>query len=250
MANQKNKDILKRKNQDAVIYRAMIDMFIVIVALILLRLVDNSYSTPAGFDVWRGAFRWISLAGAAIAAAGVVLTLLKKAPKSSVWLLCGGAIIAVIGLLLFRYWVSPIPWLTFLTIAGGALYLVWLLYPNDFFLLAFLTTGCGSAFYLHGKGGLGLTVIALYCLMAVLLALSAWATRKAAQSNGIFRFANLRFRLFSVKGTPIPLYLCCAVWAACIAASLLIGSVFAYYCVYVAAGLLFVAACYYTIKLD
>ena len=33
-------------------------------------------------------------------------------------------------------------------------------------------------------------------------------------------------------------------------ASILLGSAFAYYCVYAAAGALFIAACYYTIKLD
>ncbi len=250
MANKQENELQKQKKQDTVIYRALIDMLIAIALFVFLRIVNRSYSTPGGFDVWREAFRWISIGGAALAAVGVVLKLMKKAPRLAAWLLCVGAAIGVIGLLLFRYWVSPIPWLYFITIAGGALYLVWLLYPHDFFLIAFLTTCCGGAFYLHGKSGLGLTVIALYGVMAVLLVLSFLATRKAAQASGIFRSGKLRFRLFAAKGTPVPLYLCCAVWLACIAGALLIGNAFAYYCVYVAAGALFIAACYYTIKLD
>ena len=100
------------------------------------------------------------------------------------------------------------------------------------------------------KNGLGLLVIALYCVMAVLLVVSFLLTRKAAQASGVCRVGKLRFRLFASKGTPIPLYLCSAVWVACIAASILLGSAFAYYCVHAAAGALFIAACYYTIKLD
>lgn len=250
MANNRDKELNKRKNQDTVIYRAMIDIFIAVAMLVLLRIVNRNYSTAGGFEGWRSAFRWVSVAGAAIAAVGAVLLLLKKAPRLRAWLLCVGAAVAVIGLLFFRYWVAPVPWLYFFTIAGGALYLVWLLYPHDFFLFAFLTTGCGGVFYLHGKNGLSLLVIAFYCVMAALLLCGFLATRKAAQAGGICRFGKLRFRLFGSKGTPIPLYLCCAVWAACILAALLIGSAFAYYCVYAAAGALFIAACYYTIKLD
>lgn len=239
-----------RKKQDAVIYKAMLDMLITVIVLMLLRLINRHYSTSGGFEAWREAFRWISVGGAAVAAAGLILMLLKKKPTLAAWLLCVGAAVAAVALLFFRYWVSPLPWLTFLTVAAGALYLVWLLYPHDFFLVALLTTGCGGAFYLHGKNGLGLTVSLLYAVMAILLVLSFLAARKASGNSGVFRSGKLRFRLYNAKGTPVPLYLCCAVWAACIAAALALGGVFAYYCVYVAAGALFIAACYYTIRLD
>ena len=250
MANKQEKELQKRKNQDTVIYRAIIDILLAVAALVLLRFINNNYSKPINQDSWREAFRWIAFGGAAITAAGVVLLFLKKAPRVASWLLCVGAVIAAVALLLFRFWYTPIPWLTYLTIAGGSLYLVWLLYPHDFFLIALLTTLVGTSFYLHGKFGPGNTVIALYVISSVLLVLSFLMTRKAAQHSGVFRFKALRFRLFASKGTPLPVYLCCAIGAACVVASLLLGSTFAYYCVYVAAGALFIAACYYTIKLD
>ena len=253
MANKNKKPV--NKKEDSVIYKAMIDMGILIVFFLLLQWVKNDYSNPQHYEAWSCAVKWIAIVCAPLTVAGIVVSFLDKKHRAC-WL-AGAAGALVLGLACLALYLFTdlivLPYLYFVLVAGCALYLIWLLYPADFFTIALLTTACGGTFYLHGHSeGLGTSVLACYVICILLLAAALLLTKKAAAHDGklICKKSGKAFRFYSGKAGATPVYITNAVWLACIIAALLIGPVFAHYCVYAAAGYLFIAACYYTIRLN
>ena len=242
-----------RKTEDSVIYKAILDLAIVSVGVMLLQLIGKHYGYADSYTAWNAAFRWISIISAILFAGGAVLTVSKKTGLQKLGLI-GAAVFGVLSVCtwsLFKFWYVPLPYLYFFLIAGCVLYLIDLLYPRDFTLIAVLATAAGGVFYLHGWQGIAsLTTLVLYLVVAAALLLSVVLAMKAAKRSGTVVIGKRTYRLFSGRSGPIPLYLTVTILAACITASLFFGGAFAYYCTYAAAGGLFIAACYYTIRLD
>lgn len=242
----------KQKPVDNTIYKAMIDMAAVCVCLFLLGFIDRNYPHHEKFLRWMEVFKWLSIGSAVVTVAGVVMCFLKKPVLKTVgiWVAASFAVVAASCFALYEFWYEAIPYLYFLVIAAGALYLIWLLYPHDFFLISLVTTLAGGAFYNHGQGYLGTSSILLYAVLAVLAVGIMVLTHLASRKNGVLSLKGKTIRLYMGKNGAVPLYLTCAILLACIVASVLLGSTFAFYCVYAAVGGLFIAACYYTIRLN
>ena len=66
----------------------------------------------------------------------------------------------------------------------------------------------------------------------------------------MFVLGKTRFLMFSSKYTPTLHYLICGLWLVCIAAALLLGGLFSYYCMFAAIAVEFIAAVYYTFQLN
>jgi len=249
----KQKPVKKQTPTDNTIYKAMVDMGILIICIFLLQFIGKNYPRLDKSLEWEAAFKWISIAAAAPTLVGVGLLFTKKKGLkilgTTLALTCGA--VAAASFALYQFWFFAIPYLYFFVIAGCALYLVYILYPHDFFLISFITTATGAAFYRHGQAGYtGRATIALYVLLAFLSVGILVLTYMAARKNGTVCVKGKTLRIFAVKNGATPLYLTGAILLACIAASLVLGSVFAFYCVYAAVGGLFIAACYYTIRLS
>ena len=251
--NKKEMAAKKKKADDNLIYKAMIDLAILCAAVFLLSLLENTYAAADGFIRLEPVFKWAAIVCAPLAVIGIVTALLTKGKKRK-WAIAGAVVFAVLGLIffaLFRFWVTPIPLLRFVFIAGCALYLIWLLYPADFTVLVFLTLCAGASFYLHKNAGYFSTlVICAYAGTVVLCVLALAAAASAAKKQGRLTVFGKTFRLYSGAAGPLPLCLTAVVWPICIVAALIFGAPFAYYALYVAAGYAFIAACYYTIKLN
>ena len=253
--NPKKKEAAVKKKQadDNLIYKAMIDLAILCAAVFLLNLLDNVYATASGFLRLEPVFKWAAIACAPLAVAGIVAAVLTKGKKRK-WAVAGAIVFTALGLIcfaLFWFWVTPIKLLQFMFIAGCALYLIWLLYPADFTVLVFLTICAGASFYLHRNAGyLSTLVICAYAATIALCFLAFAATFLAAKKSGKLTVFGKPIRLYSGSAGPLPLYLTAVVWIVCTAAALIFGSSFAYYALYAAAGYAFIAACYYTIKLN
>jgi len=246
------KDIA-HKPQDNTIYKAMGAMGFLCIGILLLQVLKNHYTTLDEILALRPIFGWCAIVGLAAAVVGLVMVFLKKEAvrKAGIITLAAGAAAAAVFGGLYSYLNSAISYLYFFIIAASALYLVWLLYPHDFCLLATLATLSGGIFYLHGQRGYTSTLtVVLYLVLVVLILGTILICQKAAKNNGILTLFGKTWRLFSAKSGIMPLYLACAILLACIVAALLLGSTFAFYCVYAAVGGLFVAACYYTIRLS
>ncbi len=251
MGKQKQNPV--KKPEDSIMYKAAIALAILVAGFFLLQLIDRNYGMPDAYERWNLAFKWSATISAVLFAAGTVTAVFGKGVlrKAGMAVAVTFAVLAVSAWLLFKFWYAPIGYLYFFLIAGCALYLVSLIYPKDFTAIATLAAAAGAVFYFHGKQGyLNTTGIVLYVLVSVLLLAAMVLTWKAAAHGNTITIAGKPLRLFRGKAGPIPLYLTGAIGAACIIACLLLGSTFAYYCTYAAAGGLFIAACYYTIRLD
>ncbi len=241
------------KPQDNTIYKAMAAMGFLCVGILLLQVLKNNYTSLEDIVANRPIFRWVAIGGLAAAVAGLIMVFLKKPAvrMTGIGVLAAGIVVAVACGSLYVYLTVAISYLYFFVIASSALYLIWLLYPHDFCLLATLATLSGGAFYLHGQRSYTSSItVLLYLILAVLILATVVICQKAAKNDGVLTCKGQTLRLFSGKAGTMPLYLTCAILLACIVAALILGSTFAFYCVYAAVGGLFVAACYYTIRLN
>ena len=254
-AKAKQKQVYKQKPVDNTIYKAMADMGIVCVLLFLLQYAEKCYYYPPLWGKLSPILPYLMAVSAVLAVAGVVLALLARGKK----LLRGVGITATLTFaylaggcyMMFNHWASAMSILYFVAIAGGCLYLIWILYPHDFFLISLLSTLSGAAFYLHGQqGDTSTKMIIAYCGLIALSILALGLTVLAGKNGGLLRWGKKHFRLFVGKQGAMPLYLACSINLACLAACIFLGSIFAYYCVFAAVGGLFVAACYYTMGLN
>lgn len=251
MGKQKQSPV--RKPEDSIMYKAAIALGILCAGFFLLQLIDRQYGMADLYDSWNLAFKWSSIVCAVLFAAGLAAALAGKGMLRKVGIAAGAvfALLAAASWSLFRFWYEPIGYLYFFLIAGCVLYLISLLYPKDFTVIASLITASGAVFYLHGKQVIASTgTVILYVLIAFALLVLSVLTWKAVANGSTVTIGNKTLRLFRGKAGPLPLYLTVAITAALIIACLLLGGTFAYYCTYAAAGGLFIAACYYTIRLD
>ncbi len=251
----KKKPVAKQKPVDNTIYKAMIDMAIVAVVFVILQIIEKNYQDFNTFTEWNNAFGLITAISAVLAIAGGITALIGRKNKTlrNVALAVGVsfALISAGSFQLYIKWFTALPLLNFVTIAGGCLYLIWILYPHDFFLISLLSVLSGAAFYRHGQAGASnMSTTGLYVILLLLTAAVLVLTFLAAKKGGLVSIRNKHLRLFMGKKAAMPLYLACSINAACLLASLLLGAGFAFYCVYAAVGGFFVAACYYTMGLN
>lgn len=252
MIDMAKKEVSAAKPADNMIYKALLDAVILCIGIFLLQYIGRNYVMTDRFIAWNeglGVAAWVALAVGVI---GAGLAFVKQATVKKI-----GVVAAAVGLVLaaafgaLHQTYEAMPYLYFVLIAGCSLYLIYLLYPLDFFLIATLTTLSGGAFYLHGQSSsTGKSDIILYAVIIVLAIAALVTAHKAAMNNGVIPFGKKSLRLFAGKSGATPLYLTCAITVACVAASMVLGGTFAFYCVYAAVGGLFVAACYYTIRLN
>lgn len=249
----KQKPVKNQVPADNTIYKAMVDMGILMVGIFLLEFINKNYPQLDKAPQWMPVFKWVALVALIPTLLGIGLLFTKKKGLKilGVTLALAGAAVTLASFALYNFWFFAIPYLYFFLIAGCALYLIYILYPHDFFLIALLTTAAGGAFYRHGQTpDASRTTVALYALLILasvgMLVLTYLASRKA----GTVSLKGKTLRIFRGKNGAVPLYLTGAIVLACVVASLILGSAFAFYCVYAAVGGLFVTACYYTIRLN
>ena len=250
MAKQKK---MPKKSEDSIIYKAAASLGILCVGFFLLQFVGRRYGMVDLYDAFNLAFKWIAIVGAALFAAGTVTAFALKGvgKKIAVGAAAVFAVLAISAWLLFVFWYEPIPYLYFFLIAGCVLHLISLLYPKEFTAISVLATAAGAVFYLHGRQQVvSTTTVVLYVVVALALLATLLIALKAAKKDGKIVCKGKVIRVFSGKAGPTPLYLAVTVLAACIVAALIFGGAIAYYCTYVTAAALFIAACYYTIRLD
>ncbi len=238
---------------DTVVYKVMAAVAAACAAVCILVRVIAAYRTAGGmvqiYDALLIAM-WIALAVAVVFAVGAVALRRRRG-------LCyASGFVSAVGLLSFAsclmlrlYWVSAAAGCYFLWIAAALLYCLYMLYPREFFVIALLTAAAGGTFYLLSRVGTSRLSILAVAVLTVLSVLCAVLTFLAARTNGRLRIGKRTVQLFSVNFAAIPLYITCALWPLCGIAALLLGSVFAYYCIYVAVGSALIAVCYYTFKL-
>lgn len=249
----------KPANDDTVIYKVMIALGMLCILLLSTQLISRRYVVVDTMFTVQAALGWAALAFGILAAALLVLWLVCR--RSAVFWRAAGLPLFLLALVLalsccFLYytWVTYISLLYFAYIAAAVLYMIALLYQHEFFLLSLLNSCAGLVFYCLNRlydSGVVFSARALILTigLAAAILLAAGVMFFAGRKGGVLRLFGKERRLFAAGASPLPLYIACAVWAVCLIASSLLGSAFAYYCIFAVAAFELAAAVYYTVKL-
>lgn len=243
----------RKNNDESAVFKIMGAVVLLVVSVYLMRMVSNYYSTIDGLDIIYPLTK--------IAAIGFgVLTLLSllalvfvkhtQVRRVAPYVLVLSAMYALTGLLLRLYWMDYVTALTFLHAAVYCLYIVYMLYKTEFFVVSLLTVAAGALFYRYSRGlGLNFACVALAALLLILCAVCAWIASNASKHKGFLEVKGRRFQLFPARFSPLVIYITCAVWLVCFLACLGFGAGFAYYCMFAAIAFELIAAVYYTFQL-
>lgn len=254
----KAENTVRQAGDDTVIYKVMLALGVCCVLILGLHLANRYYVMPNYFTPVRAVMLWVFRAAALLALADAVCWIAMR-KKSAFFRRAGAPVfwilleIALSGLVSYGYWVDAAGELYFLFIASTVLYLIYLLYQREFFLISLLTILSGACFFLLSKlydGAGSFRPIVVNAVLAVVLILSGLVCWKAGKKDGCLVWGKKKWHLFNPGFSPLFPLVTCAVWLVCLIAAALLGSVFAYYCMFAAVAYELVAACYYTVKLS
>lgn len=246
----------KTSTDDSVIYKIMVDLGILCILLLGLQMVSRSYRLAGSMFAVRTGLGWAAVVAGAVA---VVLLIgwIAFRHRVSFWRLAGiplfllTAVVALSSWLLYATWVTYVSLLYFAYIAVAVLYMIALLYQHEFLLLSLINTCAGCVFYsLNRFSGHTTLSILLSVVLVVVIALGAAALLTAVKHGGTLKLLGRQVVFSQANTSPLLFYISCVVWLVCLVASALLGSVFAYYCIYAAVAFELVAAVYYTVKLS
>lgn len=256
MATKKNmtKEKLQKTNDDAVVYKVMIALVAACVCLLGMRSLRDYYATVEGFSALFERTNTIALVGLILAVASVAVSFLWKnkiVRAVAPWFLVAGLLMAATGRSMRVSGVADFSFLYFLIFAVLIQYIIFQLYRWEFFLFSLSTVTAGGVFFSFSKGlywtAKNITVLVILVLV---LAATTVCCRTACANKGFFTFGKTRVRLYGAKALPALLYIVNVLWLLCAACIPLLGGLFAYYCMFAAIAVEFIAAVYYTFQLN
>lgn len=246
-----NKEISKKRDDNIIYSITLVLSLVCLIVVGIMRLYYYSTEVQTMADT-LAALVYIAPITAALAVVSfVLLAVLKPKAAKLIMLLLGllFAAAAVSTFLVRRYWISAFPFLYLFFVGIGVLFVIFQLYQREFFLISLLTFCSGSSFYLFSQHSGSSVYYLAAAVLALLIAACACLTAFAGKHAGTLPIGSRRISVYTLKDAPLCLYITCAVWAVCLMASVLLGSTFAYYCMFAAIAYELVAACYFTIKL-
>lgn len=262
MAMKKRAVVQKPKatNDDTVIYKVMIVLGLALIALLALQMVSRYYAL-AGYYLQIRTGLAIFAVVFSLAAIVCVFLFWKRRKQSAFWRTAGfpfivsALLLAIICAVLYYKWTNYVAFLYFLIIAAAVFYMIALLFQREFTLLSFLNLCAGVVFFalsrLYGSSGsVSPKTVTLNIFLAAVCLLTAWLMFAAQKPSGSLNIRGKEIRVFTHSLSPIIVYTACIIWLLCLIASALLGSVFAYYCIFAVAALELIAAVYYTVKLS
>lgn len=257
MAMKKNmtkEQLRAKKNDDAVVYKVMVALVLLCSALLGLRRLRSYYATVAGFSVLYDRTPAIMIAGVAVAAVSLALLLLVR--RSGVrlvmpWFLVGGLLVAIVGWNMRLSGIDDFDFLYYLCLAVLLQYIIFQLYRWEFFLFSLSTVAAGGVFFSFSRGIVWtIKHVLLLIALALILAGTTLITNWASHNKGYLSLGHRRVRLLPARSAPVLLYIVNVLWLVCAVAVPLLGGLFAYYCMFAAIAVEFVAAVYYTFQLN
>jgi len=251
--NTHNKKQLQNKSDDWVVIKVLAAFVLLILSLVALHRIGQYYVTSEGFDVvYPGSLRWFWIL-VPLVVLGVAVPFFWKKPlvrELGSYVAVLSALGAVSAILFRLHWTDDLHFLYFLHALVYCLYMIFLLYRAEFFLVSLATGLAGGVFYTYYHGvSVSFRTIFSGALLVLVIALTAALANVAGRHGGVLPLGKKKLRIFPNGFSPLFLYIICAVWLVCLIASLLLGSLFSYYCMFAAIAIELIAAVYYTFQL-
>ena len=252
--NMTQEQLRAKKNEDAVVYKVMIALVLLCGALLGLRKLRDYYAMVEGFSALYDRTPMILTAGlviAVIAAAAGIFVRVRAIRVAAPWVLIAGLLVAATGWTMRLSGVNDFEFLYYLCLAVLLQYIIFQLYRWEFFLFSLSTVVAGGLFFSFSRGLYWTSKnIVMIVVLALVLLGTALVTNWATHNKGYLSLGHTRVRLFSPKSAPILIYIVNVLWLVCAIAIPFLGGLFAYYCMFAAIAVEFIAAVYYTFQLN
>ena len=252
--NMTKEQLQKKRNDDAVVYKVMIALVLLCVALLGLRSLRDFYATMNGFSALYYKTPAIMIAGLVVAAAAGAVGLMVRKPacrEVMPWIVVLGLMVSVTAWNMRLSGADDFDFLYFLCCAILVQYIIFQLYRWEFFLFSLSAVTAGGVFFSFSRGVYWTQkTVALVIILALVVVCSSLAVAMASRNKGRLTIGKNRIVLLSAKSLPVLFYIANALWVVCTAAIPFLGGLFAYYCMFAAIAVEFVAAVYYTFQLN
>jgi len=251
-SNKRN--VQKKQSDNSAVYKVIAALALLCVGLVALRRVHGTYSTIGGMALIEPLLPALIGIGFGLCAVCIALYVFVKKPLVRIlapWLIFIFAMAGITALSMKVEYTFGFPMLYFLWGAALLQYIIYQLYRWEFFFASLPTAAAGFLFYQYRNGFafsarniLPLLVTIIILVGVILIAGST------SRNKGQLVICGRSVRMFSKRYNPFLHYLVCALWIACIPASILLGSLFSFYCMFAAIAVEFIAAVYYTFQLN
>ncbi|MBQ5749578.1 MAG: hypothetical protein IIV87_05410 [Oscillospiraceae bacterium] len=254
MANQmKNKKKTGAPVQDYTVTKVMAALLLLVASIFLLGRVGALYVSLDTIGMIHTPTRLAMFGYLALSIACIAVTVFVHKP---IWkTVCGYALpVALLGLfttfILTTFHDTRVTMLYFVNVAVYCLYVIYQLYGAEFALISLLTSFAGWTFY-RFYPGIEFTLAQITCsvILPLLIVGAVVLAAKAAKNKGCISVRGKKQHIFHRGFQPLFVYVTCAIWAVCFIASLLLGDLFAYYCMFAAIAFELIAAVYFTFQL-
>ena len=237
-----------KKPRDLTVIKVMAALVLLIASVFALRAIGRVYATVSGFDAIYPAAKVVAIAALVLAAASLAGLIFAR--RGVLRTVCGYVLpltllAAFSALVLRRYLNDQMRLLYFVHAAVYCLYIIKLLYHAEFFTVSLVTLLAGWTFY-RCVPGVSVFWTVLLTVVIVLAALTAYL---AHRGHGTIVLFGKKLHLFPKAFAPLPILVTCALWLLCLIASVAVGSLLAYYCMFAAIAFELIAAVYYTFQL-
>lgn len=245
-------DAAKKQQNEGFIYQFMFVLIVVLAAVMLLRGVQKYYSYVSYMDLIASTSAWAAIGCAVLGTAGLIAS--AATGKKALWR--AGALLLLAAACtgcIYGYYTDGVTMSYAMVIGAGVLCMAAKIYPPEFQLLAGVSGIAAVCYYGISRyageqvwnGYTAPLVIALAVVLAAVLALTALA----GKHDGRLKLGRWSLVLWQSKLSQMLLILVCIVWAALLALIFALGATFAWYCVLVAALVIFALTVWFTIKL-
>ena len=246
--------LLKKKSDDAAAYQVVAALVLLCCALLALRSLRAYYATVGGFSALYDSTLYIALGGGVLAVAALVVCALVKNRVVRMLMplpAAVGILAAATGFSMRLAWTDGFPFLYFFCGALALQYIVLKLYRWEFFLFSLSTVTAGGLYYCLSSGfAWPPRAIFLLVALAVILVGSTLVVILAGRQGGMLQLFGQKVRIFGKGSAPFLILAVNGLWLLCTVAVLILGSLFAYYSMFAAIAVEFIAAVYYTFKLN
>ena len=248
MVQQKTDLRAAQKPRDFTVIKVMVALVLLIASVFALRAIGRVYATVSGFDAIYPAAKTVAIVALVLAAASIVgLIAARRSVVGTVsgYVLPVALLAAFSALVLRRYLNDQMRLLYFVHAAVYCLYIIELLYHAEFFTVSLVTLLAGWTFYRCVPG----VSVFWTVLLAIVIVLAALTAYLAHRGHGVIKLFGKKIRLFPKTFAPLPILVTCALWLLCLIASVVVGSLLAYYCMFAAIAFELISAVYYTFQL-
>lgn len=249
----KSPNNVMKKSGNAVVYKVITALVMLCLGLMALNWVENYYGLQGWrvLDPLRGVIIGVSFGLCALC---IFLLAVWKSPICRAvmpWLSFTFAIAGMTGISMLAEEKYGFSLLFFLWALILVQYIIYQLYRWEFFLFSLPTATAGFLFY-QLRTGFSMSVRYSFPLFLTVISIIGVVliAANASRNGGCIVTKHSKFRLFSKTYNPFLHYLVAALWVVCIIAAFILGGEFAFYCMFAAIAVEFIAAVYYTFQLN